>query len=82
MSVLTLPPQNIKRRQAKIDHYKEQADELMQTTHRLLLAYELVRPYNKDEASYYMDMYLWLSMHYMDYVMACSMTYIPKSYGS
>ncbi len=79
MHIYQLPPQQISPRQAKLDHYKEQTDDMMETTHEMLLAYDLVKDYSRADAAYYMDMYEWLNSRY-DYVLGYGLTFIPFNY--
>jgi hypothetical protein len=81
MYTFQLPPQRIHPHQAKVDHYKEQTDEMLETTSKLLLAYDLVKDYSQADANYYRDMYNWLNSRY-DYVLGYALTFIPYSYES
>jgi hypothetical protein len=81
MYTFQLPQQKISVRQVKLDHYKEQTDEMLETTSNLLLAYDLVKDYSQADASYYMEMYHWLNSRY-DYVMGYAMDFIPFSHAT
>ncbi|MDO1446270.1 hypothetical protein Q0590_08405 [Rhodocytophaga aerolata] len=87
MYTFQLPPQQtnqarfVRPAQAKLDHYKEQTDEMLETTHELLLAYDLVKDYSKQDASYYLEMYHWMNARY-DYVMSYAMSFIPVSHAT
>jgi hypothetical protein len=81
MYTFQLPPQQIHSQQAKLDHYKEQTDEILETTHDLLLAYNVASEYSQADAAYYLDMYCWLNSRY-DYVMEYAMTFIPFNHAT
>ncbi len=79
MYIYNLPPQKINKRQAKLDFYTEQTDELLSTIHDLCLAYEVALRYSSVDALYFLEMSAWLNSRY-DYVMGLSMTFIPSHY--
>jgi hypothetical protein len=82
MYTFSIPPQsNYNRRQAKIDLYSDQTDELLATSQQLRLAHDLVSDYSQVDAAYYLQMYIWLNTRY-DYIIDYSFSFIPYPYAT